>query len=116
MIDFFVHVVLSLLIAASGPWLLKTLYALTPPWLKKILAVVCVLLSIWLLSMALEPNPATSGIIWWEGIANTAIDVFLYIWTFFLFFAGVALWFDKPTEEMPSSAEHQSQPTFEIKR
>ena len=81
---------------------------------EKILAVVCVLLSLRLFSMALEPNPVTTGEI--EDILRTAIDVFMYIGSVVLFFAGVVIWFDSPTEEMPSSAEQQPQPTFDIKR
>lgn len=109
-----ITVVLILLTMAFGEQLAETLSILAPTWLKKILAVVCVLLSIRLFSMALEPNPVTTGEI--EDIVNTAIDVFMFIASIILFFAGVAIWFGTPTEDMSSSAEQQPHLNFEIKR
>ena len=109
-----ITVVLILILWAFGEKLAEIFFILAPPWLKKILAVACVLLSIWLLSMALEPNPVTTGEI--EDIVNTAIDVFMFIGSIALFFGGIVLWFDTPTEEKPSSAEQQPHLTFEIKR
>ena len=105
---------LILLSMAFGDKLAETLSILVPPWLKKILAVACVLLSIRLFSMALEPNPATTGEI--EDIVNTAVDIFMFIASIFLFFAGVVTWFGTPTEDMSSSAEQQPHLNFEIKR
>jgi len=85
-----------------------------PPWLKKIVAVVFVLVSIRLLSMVLEPNPHTTTEI--EEIALTAIDVFMFIGFVIFLVGGVFMWFDTSTEERPSSAEEEPHLVFEIKR
>ena len=96
------------------PMLHETFHTFAPPWLKKIMAVVCVLLSIGLLSMVFEPNPATAGEI--ERLVHRAIDVFMFIASIVLFIEAVLLWFDTPTKEMPPSNEQQPHLTFEIKR
>ena len=85
-----------------------------PPWLKKIVAVVLVLVSIRLLSMVLEPNPHTTTEI--EDIARTAVDVFMFIGFVIFLVGGVFMWFDTSTEEKPSSTEEEPHLVFEIKR
>ena len=85
-----------------------------PPWLKKIVAVVGVLVGIRLLSMALEPNPRTTTEI--EEIARTAADVFMFIGFVIFLVGGVFMWFDTSTEEKPSSTEEEPHLVFEIKR
>ena len=112
MIEIIITVLLFLVFAIDESFELFENFA--PPWLKKIVAVVSVLVSIRLLSMELEPNPTTTGEI--EGIARTAADVFMFIGFVIFLVGGVFLWFDTSTEEKPSSAEQQPQPFFEIKR
>lgn len=108
--------VLSLFSTALIPMLHETFHTFAPPWLKKIMAVVCVLLSIGLLSMVFEPNPTfqTAGEI--ERLVHRAIDVFMFIASIVLFIEAVTLWFDTSTKEMPPLTEQQPHLTFEIKR
>ena len=83
---------------------------------EKIIAVVCVLLSLRLFSMAYEPNPNLRVAGEFERLVHTVIDVFMFIASIVLFIEAVVLWFDTPTKEMPPSNEQQPHPTFEIKR
>ena len=112
MIEIIITVLLFLVFAIEERFELFENFA--PPWLKKIVAVVGVLVGIRLLSMALEPNPRTTSEI--EEIARTAADVFMFIGFVVFLVGGVIMWFDTSTEEKPSSAEQQPQPFFEIKR
>ena len=112
MIEIIITVLFFLVLAIDERFELFENFA--PPWLKKIVAVVGVLVSIWLLSMVLEPNPHTTTEI--EGIARTAVDVFMFIGFVIFLVGGVSLWFDTSTEEKPSSAEEEPHLVFEIKR
>ena len=98
------------------PMLHETFHTFAPPWLKKIMAVVCVLLSIGVLSMVFEPNPNLRVAGEFERLVHTVIDVFMFIASIVLFIEAVLLWFDTPTKEMPPSNEQQPHLTFEIKR
>jgi len=51
MIDIVLEVLSFFFVIALIPMLHETFHTFAPPWLKKIMAVVCVLLSIGLLSM-----------------------------------------------------------------
>lgn len=108
--------VLSLFSIALIPMLHETFHTFAPPWLKKIMAVVCVLLSIGVLSMVFEPNPNLRVAGEFERLVHTVIDVFMFIASIVLFIEAVTLWFDTSTKEMPPLTEQQPHLTFEIKR
>ena len=106
----------SLFSIALIPMLHETFHTFAPPWLKKIMAVVCVLLSIGLLSMVFEPNPTFHTAGEFERLVHRAIDGFMFIASIVLFIEAVTLWFDTSTKEMPPLTEQQPHLTFEIKR